>query len=193
MLKQSKIDFGMQAIKRKEIQDDLRASLEHNINERVERYLEINHHWIIGNHYFATASAECIKLYRDGYFISTVMVSQSVNEGIFKFVAEKNSINRESHEQLIEEIMNRSIISKECADASRRIWGSFRNTVHHMNPEVATIPFETLAKKNLQDLSVIEKEIFGVDIKDGKLIPHKPKYWDVQNDSTVSAFLRLSS
>ena len=182
----------MQAIKRRRLQDDLRSSLEQSIDQRVDRYLEINHQWIIGNHYFAAASAECIELYRDGYFISTVMVSQAVNEGIFRFVAERNSIDRESHEQFIKELMNGNIISEDCAKASKRIWGSFRNDVHHMNPKVATIPFETLAKRNLQDLSVIEKEIFGVDVNNGKLIPHQPKYWDIQKDGTVPAFLRSS-
>ncbi len=191
-MSEPKIDLAMQAIKRRRLQDDLRSSLEQSIDQRVDRYLEINHQWIIGNHYFAAASAECIELYRDGYFISTVMVSQAVNEGIFRFVAEKNSIDRESHEQFIKELMNGNIISEDCAEASQRIWGSFRNDVHHMNPKVATIPFETLAKRNLQDLSVIEKEIFGVDVNNGKLIPHQPKYWDVQNDGTVPAFWRSS-
>lgn len=192
MNEQSKVDLAMQAIKRRRLQDDLRSSLEQSIDQRVDRYLEINHQWIIGNHYFAAASAECIKLYRDGYFISTVMVSQAVNEGIFKFVAERNSIARKSHEQLIKELMNGNIISEDCAEASKRIWGSFRNDLHHMNPKVATIPFEALAKRNLQDLSVIEKEIFDVDVNNGKLIPHQPKYWDVQNDGTVPTFLRSS-
>ena len=104
------------------------------------------------------------------------MGSTLVNEGIFRFVAERNSIDRESHEQFIKELMNGNIISEDCAKASKRIWGSFRNDVHHMNPKVATIPFEALAKRNLQDLSVIEKEIFGVDVNNGKLIPHQPKY-----------------
>ena len=191
-MSEPKSDLAMQAIKRRRLQDDLRSSLEQSIDQRVDRYLEINHQWIIGNHYFAAASAECIELYRDGYFISTVMVSQAVNEGIFRFVAERNSIDRESHEQFIKELMNGNIISEDCAKASKRIWGSFRNDVHHMNPKVATIPFEALAKRNLQDLSVIEKEIFGVDVNNGKLIPHQPKYWDIQKDGTVPAFLRSS-
>ncbi len=70
------IDLAMQTIKRRRLQDNLRSSLEQSIDQRVDRYLEINHQWIIGNHYFAAASAECIELYRDGYFISTVMVSE---------------------------------------------------------------------------------------------------------------------
>ena len=59
---------------------------------RVERYLEVDRQRIIGNHHFAHASTECIHLYRDGHFIATVMTTQAVNEGIIKFVAERNNI-----------------------------------------------------------------------------------------------------
>ena len=60
-----------------------------------------------------------------------------------------------------------------------------------MNPKVIAIPFETLAKRNLQDLATIEKEIFGADIKNGALVPHYPKYWDLNEDGTTQAYLRL--
>jgi hypothetical protein len=219
MSKQSKINLAVQAIKQREIKDDLRSLLEQSIDQRVNRYLEINHHWIIGNHHFAAASAECIELYRDGYFIGAVMMSQAVNEGIIKFIVEKNDIDKyrkktlkkimiffakifninrhkdiatKSISELIDELVEKNIISKRCANASKQIWGSFRNDVHHMNPKVAAIPFDVLAKRNLQSLAIIEKEIFGTDIKNGMLIPHQPKYWDLQDDGTVQAFLRIS-
>ena len=38
------------------------------------------HHGIIPDHHFAKASTECIGLYRDGYLLSAVMVSQAVAE-----------------------------------------------------------------------------------------------------------------
>jgi hypothetical protein len=119
------------------------------------------------------------------------MVSQAVNEGILKFVAHKNSVPRNKHEAMIADLQKRGIISSECAAASDRIWRSFRNDVHHMNPAVKKVPFETLARKNLQDLSVIEKEIFGVDFQDGRLMPRQPKYWDIEKNGTVPVFLRL--
>ena len=64
----------------------------HAREDRVNPYLEIDRQWIIGDHYFARASKECIHLYRDGHFIATVMTTQAVNEGILKFVAERNNI-----------------------------------------------------------------------------------------------------
>jgi hypothetical protein len=60
-----------------------------------------------------------------------------------------------------------------------------------MNPTVTKVPFRQLAKQNLQNLALIEKEIFDVEFENGKLVPKQPKYWDIQNDATVPAFLRL--
>lgn len=182
----------MQAVRRSQLRDDLRQACEQTLDSRIDRYLEINHQGIIGNHYFATASSECINLYRDGHFIATVMATQAVNEGILKFLDERNSIKAGKHSELMEALLSRNIISQECADASEKIWGSFRCDVHHMNPKVASLPFPQLAKQNLQYLAVVEREVFAVDFNNqGKLIPKQTKYWDVQEDGTVQVFLRL--
>jgi hypothetical protein len=42
---------------------------------------------------------------------------------------------------------------------------------------------QQLAKRNLQDLATVEKELFGV--------PRQPKYWDARENGTAPAFLRL--
>jgi len=63
---------------------------------RVDRYLEIDRQRIIGNYHFSRASTEYIHLYRDGHFISTVRTTQAVNEGILKFVADRNSVDYEN-------------------------------------------------------------------------------------------------
>lgn len=179
-------------MKRQLIKDGLLSELEQTVDQRIGRYMEIDHQGIIGYHYFASASSECINLYRDGYYISAVMVSQAVNEGIVKFIAERNAIKeKKKHSDLLDEFVQKSILTLECAEASKKIWGSFRNDVHHMNPKVASIPFQQVAKRNLQNLATIEKEIFGADFRNGELVPHNPKYWDVQKDGTVPVFLRL--
>ena len=170
---------------------DLQQACQQTLDERVDRYIEINHQGIIGNHHFAAASSECIMLYRDGYFISAVMVSQAVNEGILKFVAERNDEPREEHDTMVEHLKAKGIVSTACAAASTRIWRSFRNDVHHMNPTIAEVPFAKLAKLNLQNLALIEKEILGVEFDNGRLVPKQPKYWDIQKDGTVPVFLRL--
>lgn len=161
---------------------------------RVDRYLEIDQQRIIGDHHFARASTECIDLYRDGHFISTVMTTQSVNEGILKFVADRNGINYENitREDLLATLLSNGIFSKGCFEASKQIVKSFRNDVHHMNRKVATIDFPKLAKRNIHNLSVVEREVFEVSISNnGELIPKHPKYWDINPDGTVPIYLRM--
>jgi hypothetical protein len=181
------------------LKEDIKAECLGTIDEKINRWLEIEHQEIIGDHYFASASAECIRLYRDGYFISTVMMSHAINEGIIKFVAEKNNIYRQKTvdttktiEELINELQENHIISTNCAVASLSIWKSYRADVHHMNPNVSVIPFHELAQLNIKRLSVIENEIFGCEYKNGVLFPHQPKYWDTNPDGTIRAWLRLS-
>lgn len=198
MTNKSKQEQAMETIRREQLKDELRQLFDLTLDVRIDRYLEVNHQGIIGNHHFAATSTQCIDLYRDGQFISAVMVSQAVNEGIIKLIAERQNIGRatcakgtKKLSDLVEEFLRKKIISSRCADASKRILRSFRNDVHHMNPKVTTIPFQTLAKRNLQDLAEIEKEIFGADFQDGRLFPHHPEYWDVKQNGTAEGYLRL--
>ena len=179
------------AVRRAQLRDELRQTDEQTRDARVERYLEINHQGIIGAHHFAAASSECINIYRDGHFIATVMATQAVNEAILKFLKERNGLCCFKHEDLMKTLRQKDIITQNCAAASEQIWGSFRNDVHHLNPKVSTIPFPVLAKTNLQSLAVVEGEIFGVDVIDGRLHPKQSRYWDIQNDGTVPVYLRL--
>jgi len=181
-----------------QVKEAIISDFNSSVDQRVGRYMEIGHQWIIGNHHFAVASAECINLYRDGHFIAAVMMSHSINEGIIVFVADRVKLLRDkdgggtkSIEDLIAELEQNRTISKTCVDAARGIYESYRNDVHHMSPKVGSIDFPALARENLKRLAIIESEIFGVDIVDGKINPHQPVFWDLNPDGTVSVFLRL--
>lgn len=116
--------------------------LEQTLDQRVERYLEVVHQGIIPNHHVAAASSECIDLYRDGYLLSAVMVSQAVTEGIWRFVLERNEVQADrDRPALAATLVERGILSGDCAEAFGRICRSFRNDVHHMNPSVNHVPF----------------------------------------------------
>ena len=164
---------------------------------------EVPHQGIIGDHYFAKASSECIGLYRDGHLLSAVMVSQAVAEGIWRFVLERNQIQpkklkvgggkKKNRPTIAAVLVGRKIISTECADAFVRIWRSFRNDVHHMNPKISTVNFPEVAKQNMDDLAAIERELFAVTFSadaPGKLVLVQPRYWDLQADGTTPGFLR---
>ncbi|SEJ68937.1 hypothetical protein SAMN04244572_04914 [Azotobacter beijerinckii] len=179
--------------RRLQVKNALKAELDATVDERVTRHLSVNHQNIIAGHHFAAASAECLDLYRDGYFLSTVMVSQAVAEGIFRFVLERNGRAEEKGDRqtVAKRLVTDGLISQECMGAFVQIWHSFRNDVHHMDPRVATISFPALAKRNIDDLATIEREIFSYRLDNGKLLPVQAHYWDIQSDGTVPVFLRL--
>ena len=188
-----------EVFKRAMVRKNIESQCERLIEEKINRYLEIEHQEVIGGHYFAAASSECIYLYRDGYFVGAVMMSHAINEGIMKFVAERNGIERNKSEgttktveDLINELREKNIISIGCGDASMRIWKSYRNDIHHMSPTVVNIDFKKLAQQNLKYLSSIEKEIFNFKINNGAIVPIQPKYWDIKSDGTAAVFLRLA-
>ena len=66
-----------------------------------------------------------------------------------------------------------------------------RNDVHHMNPKVIEIPFDAIAKRNLADLAIIEREVFATQFQPGGLDPVQRKYWDLGADGMAQVFLRL--
>jgi len=182
---------------RNRIRDILNQLHNKSIEDKIDRYLELEHQQIIGYHYFSDASSECIFCYRDGYFISTVMMSHAINEGIIKFITERNRISRnnkdgstKSIEDLINELFNRNIISEKCRYSHLQIYRSFRADIHHMNPIVVNIPFKDLAKQNIIALSVIEREIFGYDFINGAISPHQPIYWDISEENMTTAYIR---
>ena len=127
------------------------------------------------------------------HFLSTVMVSQAVAEGIFRFVRERNGRTGEDGDRptVAGRLMGDGVISEACSTAFVQIWRSFRNDVHHMNPKVATISFPDLAKRNIDDLAIIEREVFAYEVGNGKLIPAQPLYWDLNPDGTAPVFLRM--
>lgn len=52
------------------------------------------------------------------------MVSQAVNEGIIKFIAEKNDIKKDkAHEELLDEFVQKNFMTSECAKASKKFGG----------------------------------------------------------------------
>ena len=50
------------------------------------------------------------------------MMSHAINEGIIKFVAERNNIGKKEHIELVNEFLKKNIISEDCAKASNAIW-----------------------------------------------------------------------
>jgi hypothetical protein len=123
-MSQGDADFRREDLKR-----GMRQALDQTLDDRVERYLEVAHQGIVPNHHFAAASSECIDLYRDGYALSAVMVSQAVAEGIWRVVLERNEVQADrDRPALAATLVERGILSTECGEALAESGEAFGTT-----------------------------------------------------------------
>jgi len=169
----------------------LKSRFETTFEERVQRAIDVRPQAIVPHHHFTWASMECIYLYRDGYFIATAMATQALNEGLIRFIAERNGIppNQDLCD-LAALFLTQNIVSAACADAMRRLLSSFRNDFHHLNPSISKVPVQDIARRNIEDISAIEKEVFEHSYENGKINPKQGKYWDVTPQGTILVSLR---
>ena len=165
------------------------------LRERVKRHFEVDPVRFIGAHHFSQASAECIKTYRAGYFIACTMMTQSINEGIINFVAERNSIKAKRGGNLlltIDKFVKHGLFTNEAAQASKVICErDERNDIHHMKPEISQIEdWHELAKRNLRNLAKVETCVFGNELVDGAICPRFPQHWDSAGEDMVQIHMR---
>ena len=166
----------------------------------IERYFEVYRKPItirpFRKHHFYKPFDECFQTYRSGFFIACTMLTQAVNEGIIKFVAERNDIKAKRGGNLpftIEEFVKEGLFTNEAALASKTICNrNERDDIHHMNEEISDIEdWHELAKRNLRNLSVVESYVFGYDYEDKTIRPHHPQHWEKGNDNLIHGLLRF--
>ena len=168
---------------------------EDEIREKVERRLEVDYCRLIGAQYFSNAAEECINAYQHGLFIACVMMTHPVNEGIIKFIVERNQIKQTGDlPDVLSDLESQKLISRDCVQASEAIWRSYRNDIHHMNKGITKVKdWHELARQNLRHLATIERYVFGYDLDPVKYclygykgldeaiaFIHHPKYWDIK-------------
>jgi hypothetical protein len=173
----------------------LQSEFEQTLDDRLDRYLSVNHQRLTGNHHFAHASAECMNLYRDAYFTSCIMQTQAVSDGIINFIGDRNGVPQQTHtkeskQDWARRLQGLGLVTTAFVEALIGIQSRYRNDFHHMNPAVATVDLESLANGNIHDLATIEREIFGCGVSNGCLVPNQPKYWDVAADGSVPGYIR---
>ena len=169
---------------------NLRQAFERELPLRIERISHLKYKRIIGGHYFAAASTECLELYRDGYMLGCIMCSQSLLEAMLKFVAKRNSMpHKKDVEELINDIRATRVLSDGAIDAAKLAW-RHRNDFHHLNAGVASIDLKDKARECVEATCAVEDDIFGATFDKGALVPNKRLYWDINADGTVPVFLR---
>lgn len=180
---------------KKEIEEILRQTFEHSLPQMVERYLSLSWATIAQNEYFTEITKECYNLYVQGYYISSIMVSQAINEAFARYWIEKNSHQPkqdEKKEDSVKILVETGILPNEWQEAFQRIQGSFRNDYHHINPDIKNHPHKELAERNLKDLALLESEMFKYSLKnDGKIVPLYPQYWNIKSDGMIDAYINF--
>jgi len=71
-------------------EDSIEQEFEQTLSSRVQRYLKVKPHGIVPYTKFASVSAECALLFRDGHFYGCIALSQAVAEAIVRFLCQKN-------------------------------------------------------------------------------------------------------
>lgn len=173
-----------------DIENHLRRKFEADLQARVRRTQELRYLRIIGSHYFAAASSQCLELYRDGYMLGCIMCSQALLEAVLKFVAQRNRMEyKKEVEDLIRDLEAKQILNDKALNAAKLAW-QHRNDFHHLNPGISVIDLETKAKECVEATCTLEEEIFGASFVAGALSPRNPIYWDIGSDGTVPVYLR---
>ncbi|GAI03072.1 unnamed protein product, partial [marine sediment metagenome] len=172
------------AIKRAELEHILKGECLSTIGERVTRYLELNFSQLTPNAHWASISAECILLYRDGHFFACIALCQAVAEAIVRDLCKRNILTlSKNFEANVNRLCSNEKISAECKGALETIWKG-RNDYHHLNPEVPTEreKLQAIARTKMIALHAVESEIFAFELVSGAIKPKHPKYWPEAQD-----------
>ena len=183
----------LRAIKRKQLEESLKQDILATLDERISRYQELDFIKITPNAHFASVSAECILLYRDGYFLACIALCQAVSEAIVRLMCESSKFTSISndYEKNVENLQKRNI-KPNCNQLFKEIWAG-RPDYHHLNPGIPTerSKLQEIARSKIATLHKIESTVFEFTIKDGAISPKYPKYWDINKDGLINAFLRF--
>jgi len=179
------------AIRRLELEDTLKGECLSSISDRVSRYLELNFIEVTPNEHFASISAECIRLYRDGYFFACIALCQAIAEALVRFLCEKSCFKASKNFEANIGALCRRKIKPDCSKLLKEIWEG-RDDYHHLNPKVSTerTKLQTIAKSKMIALHNIESEVFAFQWVSGAIKPRYPKYWETQN-GLLNVFLRF--
>ena len=180
-------------LKRRQLEDGLKQDFAFTLNDRVTRYLELDFIKITPNTHFASISAECIFLYRDGYFLACIALSQAVAEALVRFICDRNQFGASISNDFEENVkkLHKRRIRPDCSTMLMGIWEG-RHDYHHLNPNITAdrTKLQETARSKIVYLHKLESEFFAFTIVNGAIKPKYPKYWDITN-GLANAFLRF--
>jgi hypothetical protein len=180
------------AIKRRELEDTLKGECLGSISDRVTRYLELTFIEVTPNEHFTSISAECILLYRDGYFFACIALCQAIAEALVRFMCERSRFKASKNFEENIETLGRRKIKPDCNKLLKEIWKG-RDDYHHLNPKVPTerTKLQAIARSKMIALHDVESKVFAFEWVDGAIKPKHPKYWPKTQNGLLNTFLRF--
>ncbi len=163
--------------------------------DRQNRAARTSVHGMIPNEFFTAASSECRDVFIDGHYYACISLSQAVAEGLSKFLGTFHQVGaKKNPTERVQRLHSKGVVTERTLKAFECIWGTDRNTFHHLNPNITADhhALELRAEECVKALFVIESEIFAVDFVDGKVSPKYPEYWPRTEAEHMKVFLRLS-
>lgn len=180
------------AIQRQQLADSLEQDFIGTLNERISRYQELDFPQLTPNHHFASVSAQCILLYRDGYFFACIALSQAVAEAIARLMCEKSGFSPSTNFKTNVGKLYKGNIEPDCKGLFDEIWKD-RNDYHHLNLGILIerSKLQEIAKSKIIILHEIESKVFDFSwTKDGSPLPRYPKYWET-TEGLPNMYLRF--
>ena len=175
--------------------EQLKRLDEARLSGRAERAARTEVHGVIPNHFFAAASSECRDLFIDGHYYGCISLAQAVAEGLATYLGRLHQVGaKKDPQQRVRRLQTKGAITDGSMKAFLLIWGTDRNTFHHLNEDVPTDygELEQRAESCVRALLAIESELFAFSINEGRLVPTHPIYWPKTDSEHVDVFLRLS-
>ncbi len=158
----------------------LTSSFNLTIESQVDRSLRAKIHNIIPHQYFSRASAETKDMFISGHYYGCISLCQAISESLSRFICLTNKVQlTKDYDTRIIRLFKKNLISLQARSAFINIWGSDRNTFHHLNEDVVTdLPnLMQRAEECINNLYDIESEIFAYEIVNNKISPKHPIYW----------------
>jgi len=187
------MEEALRAIDREQLEESLKQDILATLDERISRYQELDFIKITPNAHFASVSAECILLYRDGYFLACIALCQAVAEAIVRLMCKRSKFTSisDDYKENVRRLHNREI-KPDCNQLFKGIWVG-RDDYHHLNPGIPTErnKLQEIARSKIVTLHKIEAIVFEFAIKAGAILPKYPKYWDISKDGRINMFLRF--
>lgn len=172
------------------LKDFLRGIFELTLDEQASRHQRAMVCPVIPDGFFAEASTQCKEMFVAGYFYGCISLSQSVAEGIARFIAEQSSMKPpDDFKKNVLTLRRRNLISHGVAQSLLAIHGKDRNAFHHLTTHVEQDPvkLEARAADCLASLFAVESEVFAFATH-GE--PKHPKYWSTSTDGALYTYLR---